>query len=176
MSAKRVQGSEMLRPRGRCVGIRSEGREDLDAFDRVDSQVGVEGHVQTEHVGGIASLSATTASRTALNREPALRASAAAVLLSRPEGGGRCNGASAHECRRRDGRRGNDHRWQWLASQQRLLLSHQHLQGGQCSVLIIQELLVQLRRLLLHLLKGEEALLRDAQSAGLIRGLGGFIG
>ena len=48
----------------RCSGLTTgasgnlllKGREDLDALDRVDAEVGVEVHVEAEHVGRIAGL------------------------------------------------------------------------------------------------------------------------
>ena len=55
--AKRVKGAEMLGFDDRCTRKAFlKGREDFDAFDRIDSEVGVEPHVGFEHLGWITGL------------------------------------------------------------------------------------------------------------------------
>ena len=55
--AERVQRPQMLGLDRGCIGQPVlDGREDLDSLDRIDAQIGVELHVQFEHLDGVARL------------------------------------------------------------------------------------------------------------------------
>src|SRR5205823_2626110 len=55
--AEVVEGAEVLRLDGRGGGqALLQGGEDLDALDGVDAQVGVQGHVQVQHLRGVTRL------------------------------------------------------------------------------------------------------------------------
>ena len=89
--AERVQSAEVLGLDRRGVrDLLLKGGQDFDALDRVDAQVGVQGHVQAEHVGRVARLLGD-------HRRAGCRSNRASVpAASRPAS------ALGSRCRRRD--------------------------------------------------------------------------
>ena len=165
--AEGVEGAEVLGLHLRRVRqLLLQRRQDLHALDRVDAQVRVQAHAQVQHLRGVARL---------LRHHRQQRR----VQTERSDSRGRNerrNGCGDHRRRgqndglRRDRQRSDHDRHRRQSSrrgrigeEERLLLRHETGERPLRGLLRIEKLLVEARRLLLHLLQGGERLLRGGQ-------------
>ncbi len=150
-----------------------QGREDLDALDRIDAEVGVEEHVGLEHLGRIAGLLRDDLDQDGMGGRSARLGDRSGrpdlgLKLGRrraePRWGGLCDrlprgegmdsgrGARDRNGRRRGFQAERDER-------EPLLLFEQGLEGALGPVLAVEELPMELGRLLAELLEGGQVLL-----------------
>ena len=165
-----VQRPELLRLHDR--GVRQlvlQRAQDFHPLDRIDPEVTFQGHAQVQHVHRVARLLRHHPQQHRRNfRCGRLRHHEHARLRDDHHRGYGCGrGQRLHRSgglfRNADGWRkdlGNDRRGTEV---ERLLLGHQLVQRPLRALLRIEELLVQLRRLLLHFLKCRQRLLGDFQ-------------